>query len=143
MDENRFDWGAIARATGIVVGITTAYALIIPIVGAFIDGNGPLTTSTISGHEIYRWLYWGLAWGLIIWQASWMIRNVGDRIIDDMLVTSVFVAITLLIVKVITSIIYAPVDSDGQNLFLIGGIDAAGALMVFVVALIGARINRY
>ncbi len=72
-----------------------------------------------------------------------MIRQVHERIIDDMLVTSVIAAVVLIIVKFIVWIAYEPVGSEGQPLFAITGIDAGGALMLIVVAMIGARANRY
>jgi hypothetical protein len=143
MDEGRFDWRAIARVCGIIVGVSTLFALIVPVVGAFIDGNGPLDTRIISGHQIYRWLFWLIAWGLTIWQAAWMLREVGERIVDDMLVTSFIVAIALMIVKVIVWLAYEPASADGTLLPPITGIDAAGGLMLIVIALVGARLNRY
>jgi hypothetical protein len=142
MDEGRFDWRAIARVCGIIVGVTAIFALVVPVVGAFIDGNGPLDTRTISGHQIYRWLFWLIAWGLTIWQAGWMLREVGERIVDDMLVTSIIVAIALMIVKVIVWLAYEPV-ANGTLQLPITSIDAAGALMLIVIALVGARMNRY
>lgn len=143
MEEQRFDWRAIARATSIIIGITALFGLITPVVGAFIDGNGPIDTGVVSGSQIYRWLFWTIAWALTIWQASWMIRHVGDRIIDDMLVTSILAAIVLIIVKFIVWLIFEPTGPDGQQLLPITAIDAAGGLMLVVMALVGARINRY
>jgi hypothetical protein len=142
MDEGRFDWRAIARVSGIIVGVAALYALIVPVVGAFIDGNGPLDTRTVSGHQIYRWLFWAIAWGLTILQAGWMLREVGERIVDDMLVTSIIVAIALMIVKIIVWLAYEPA-SGGALLPPITAIDAAGGLMMIVIALVGARMNRY
>jgi hypothetical protein len=72
-----------------------------------------------------------------------MIRHVGDRIIDDMLVTSIFAAITLIIVKCIVWLVFEPIGAVGQQLLPITAIDAAGGLMLVVMALVGARINRY
>lgn len=142
-EEHRFDWGAIFRACGIIAGISAAYALIVPIAGAFIDGNANTwTTQTVAGHEIYQWVFWALAWGLTVWQGAWMIRHVHERIIDDMLVTSVLCAIVLMIVRFIVWAIYAPVRADGP-IWPVTGIDAGGALILIVVALVAARINRY
>jgi hypothetical protein len=142
MDEGRFDWRAIARVSGIIIGVTAIFGLVVPVAGAFIDGNGPLDTRTISGHQIYLWLFWAIAWGLTIWQAGWMLREVGERIVDDMLVTSIIVAITLMILRVIVWLAYEPV-SGGVLQPPITGIDAAGGLMLIVIALVGARMNRY
>ncbi|HEC24264.1 MAG TPA: hypothetical protein ENI95_15255 [Chloroflexi bacterium] len=141
MDEARFDWGAIARASAIIVGVVTAFALIVPVAGAL--AVGPWDTLKISGSEIYNWAYWAIAWALTIWQGAWMIRRVHERIIDDMLVTSVIAAIALIVVKFVVWILYEPVNEEGQRLFAVTAIDAGGALMLIVVALIGARINRY
>jgi hypothetical protein len=140
-DEHRFDWGAILRASGIIIGIATVYAFVVPIAGAFADGDGPISTGTVAANQIYRWLFWALAWGVTIWQGAWMIRQVHDRIIDDMLVTAVIVGVVLLIVKIVVWAIY--IVGSEQDIFPITGIDAAGALTLVVVALIGARANRY
>lgn len=140
-DEHRFDWGAILRASGIIIVIAAVYAFVIPIAGAFADGDGPISTGTVAANQIYRWLFWGLAWGVTIWQGAWMIREVHDRIIDDMLVTAVIAGVVLLIIKIVVWAIYI-VGTD-QDIFPITGIDAAGALMLVVIALIGARANRY
>lgn len=72
-----------------------------------------------------------------------MIREVHERIIDDMLVTSAIAAVALIIFKFVIWIAYEPIGSEGQRLFAITGIDAGGALMLIVVAMIGARANRY
>jgi hypothetical protein len=143
MDEGRFDWRAIARVCGIIIGIVTVFALATPIGGAYIDGNGPIGPFTVAGNVIYRWLFWAIAWGLTIWQSGWMLREVGERIVDDMLVTSIIVAVVLMILKVVVWLIYAPVFEDGSPQLPITGIDAAGGLMLIVIALIGARMNRY
>ena len=143
MDEGRFDWRAIARVCGIIVGVTAAFALVAPIVGAFIDGNGPIGPFTIAGNVIYRWLFWAIAWGLTIWQSGWMLRQVGERIVDDMLVTSIICAVALMIIKVAVWLAFEPAAADGTLLLPITGIDAAGGLMLVVIALVGARMNRY
>jgi len=146
--ERRLDWPAILRSAGIVFAVTTAYALIVPIIGALLVREIiPLPYDwdvlKISGHEIYRALYWILAWGLIIWRGSVMIREVHERIIDDMLVASALTAVAMLAVKFIVWIFYEPVSSDGVRLFPITGFDVGGALLLLVVGLIAARINRY
>jgi hypothetical protein len=141
MEESRFDWGAIGRASLIIIGVTAVFGLVVPVVGAMAIADWD--TLKVSGNEIYRWAYWAIAWGLTVWQGSWMIRHVHERIIDDMLVTSVIAAIVLIIVKVVVWIAYEPTGSEGQRLFAVTGIDAGGALMLVVVAMIGARINRY
>jgi hypothetical protein len=141
MEEARFDWSAIGRASLIIVGVTAVFGLIVPALGAVAVAGWD--TLKVSGNEIYRWAYWAVAWGLTVWQGAWMIRQVHERIIDDMLVTSVIAAVFLIIVKFIVWIFYEPIGSEGQRLFAITGIDAGGALMLIVVAMIGARANRY
>lgn len=146
--ERRLDWPAILRSTVMVVAVTTAYALIVPIVGALLVREIiPLPYDwdvlKISGHGIYRVLYWMLAWGLIVWRGAAMIREVHERIIDDMLVVSVLTAIAMLVVKFVVWIAYEPVSSDGVRLFPITGFDVGGALLLPVIGLIAARINRY
>ena len=141
VDEPRFDWHAIIRVSGIIIGVTAAFGLIVPVVGAL--ARESWNTQNLSGNEIYRWVYWAIAWALTVWQGSWMLREVHDRIIDDMLITSVLAGVILLIVKIVINILYWPISSDGDTLPLITAIDAGGALMLIVVALIGARINKY
>ena len=143
MNEPRFDWGAIFRASGIVVLIAGGLGLLIPIAGAFADGDGPLNTRNISGNEIYQWGYWAIAWGLLIWQGNWMLRVVGDKIIDDMLVTGILVALILSVLKIVIWVIYEPQSTVGVSIDPFTAIDAGGALLCVAVALIAARANRY
>jgi hypothetical protein len=140
-EEPRFDWPAISRVIGIVAGGAAIYGFVIPLVITL--AFGLYNTGIVAGNEIYLWVFWAIAWGLTIWQGSWMLRRVGDKIIDDMLVMSMIVAVILIIVRIIISIAYAPVDSNGNDLTLLTGIDAGGALMLIVVALVGARVNKY
>ncbi len=141
MEESRFDWGAIGRVSLIIIGVTVVFGFAVPVLGAVAVAGWD--TLKVSGNEIYRWAYWAIAWALTIWQGSWMLREVHERIIDDMLVTSVIAAVVLVIFKVIIWFVYEPIGSEGQPLFPITGIDAGGALMLIVVAMIGARANRY
>jgi hypothetical protein len=142
-EEPRFDWPSITKSVGIVVGVTTALALIVPIAGALADGDGPLSTRNISGNEIYRWGFWIVAWVLTFLQGSWMLKHVGDRVIDDMLVISIIAAVVLILIRFVVWIIYDPMTSTGERLFAISAIDAGGALLLVVVGLIAARFNRY
>ncbi len=144
-DEPRFDRAAILRTSAIIIGGAALFGFLVPLAGVFI---APWNTRNVSGSEIYRWAYWAIAWALTIWQASWMIREVHERIIDDMIVTAIIVAVVLVIVKFVIWIVYDPrINWDpvtlGDRLGPITAIDAGGALMLIVVALIGARINRY
>lgn len=135
-EEPRFDWSAIFRVVGIVVAGTAAVGLIVP--PAATMAFGLYDTGIAADNEIYQWAYWAVAWGLTIWQGSWMLRRVGDKIIDDMLVMSIIAAAILTLLKIIINLIYVPIESG-----VFSSIDAGGALMLIVVALIGARINKY
>lgn len=139
-EEPRFDWPAIFRVVGIIVGITALVGFVIPPVATLALRLG--NTGFAAGNVIYQWFFWLVAWGLTIWQGSWMLRRVGDKIIDDMLVVAMIAAAALVIIKVIIAIAYQPIGSDGQVFFL-DGTDAGGALLLIVVALVGARINKY
>ena len=140
-DEARFDWGAILRASAIIIAGTAAFGFIVPVVitVAFKLGN----TGPVSGHVAFTWGYWAVAWGLTVWQGAWMLREVHERIIDDMLVTSILVALVLLIVKIVIALVFEPINSEGDLRPIFTAFDAGGALILLVVALIGARANRY
>jgi hypothetical protein len=135
-EEPRFDWPAIFRVVGIVVAGAAAVGFIVPPVAtlAFKLYN----TGVAADNEIYQVVYWVVAWGLTIWQGSWMLRRVGDKIIDDMLVMSIIAAPTLMLLKIIINLIYVPIESG-----ILGAIDAGGALLLIVAALVGARVNKY
>lgn len=148
-DEGRFDWSAIFRAVAVIVAITAVIGFVVPVIGAIIDGDGPMDTGNISGHEIYIWGFWIVAWALVVVQGSWMLKNVHDRIIDDMLATSMIAAVGLIIVRVIISLIYAPRNNwlpdpvANDYVSILTGIDAGAALMLIVVGLVAARVNKY
>lgn len=135
-EEPRFDWPAIFRVVGIVVGGAAAVGFIIPpvVTLAFKLYN----TGTVADSEFYQWAYWVVAWALTIWQGAWMLRRVGDKIIDDMLVMSIIAAPALVLLKMVINLIYVPIETE-----IFSAIDAGGALMLIVVALVGARINKY
>ena len=131
------------------MGPEAVWTIAAPLAGAL--AVGPWDTLKISGSEIYRFAYWAIAWGLTIWQGQWMLNEVGhDKIIDDMLVTAAIVAVALIIIKFIVWIAYQPIRYDPatfdpanpQYQFAITAIDAGGALLLAVVALVGARINQ-
>jgi hypothetical protein len=149
MGNDAYDWPAIIRAAATIVIITGAFGLIVPVVGAL--AVGPWDTLKISGSDIYIFAFWAIAWGLTIWQAQWVKNQVGeDSIINDMLVTVAIVAVALIIIRLIVWVIYDPIRYDPAtynpaNLDYRGpitAIDAGGALLLAVVALIGARINQ-
>lgn len=141
MDTSKFDWPAILRASGIVIAIAAAYAFIVPVAGALAMESWD--TLIVSGHEIYRWLFWGLAWGLVVWQGNWMLNAVHDRVIDDMLVVGAVTALALLVVKVVVWFVFWPTNGAGERLLFITPLDVAGALMTFVAAFIAARANQF
>jgi hypothetical protein len=140
-EEPRFDWPAIFRVVGIIVGGAAAVGFVAPL--AITPAFKLYNTGIVAGNEIYQWAYWVVAWGLTIWQGAWMLRRVGDKIIDDMLVVSLIAAPVLVVIKLIIALAYLPVGSEGQPLTILTGIDAGGALMLIVIALVAARINKY
>ena len=140
-EEPRFDWPSIFRASGIIIGVTVAIGFIVPVVGSLALGLSK--TGYVAGNALFSWAFWVIAWSLTIWQGAWILRHVGDKIIDDMLVVAVICALALIVIKFIIGLVYDPLDAAGQRLFPISAIDAGGALMLLVVALIAARINRY
>ena len=135
-DEPRFDIPAIARAAAIIIGGTTLFGFAIPaLITILFDPTSSSTTPVVS-NVIFTWAFWGLSWGLTLWQGAWMVRTVGDRILDDSVVLAVICAVVLLIVKIAIALVY-----EAENIFT--GFDVGGALVLLVVALIGARANRF
>lgn len=146
MDESRFDWAAIFRVTGIVSGGAAAFGLLIPFLGALAGEFGllPIDTLIVSGNVIYRFLYWAIAWGLLVWQGNWMLEMVHERIIDDMLVTSALIIVALLIVKFLVWLLYEPITvATGEPQVAVNFIDVFGALTTFLVGFVAARANRF
>jgi hypothetical protein len=135
-EEPRFDWPAIFRVVGIVVGGAAAIGFIVPPVATM--AFGLYNTGAAADSEFYQWAYWVVAWALTIWQGAWMLRRVGDKIIDDMLVMSIIAAPILVLLKILINLIYVPIETG-----LLSAVDVGGALMLIVVALVGARINKY
>lgn len=136
-DEPRFDFPSIARAAGIIVGGTTLFGFATPAIVTLVFNPASSHTGPAAGSIIFTWAFWGVAWALTVWQGAWMLREVGhDRILDDMLVLAVVAAVLLLIVKIMVSLIY-----EAERVFT--GFDVGGALILLVVAFIGARANRF
>ncbi len=133
-EEPRFDWSGIFRSSAIIVGGAAAVGLIVPPLVTIAFSLG--TTQKVVDNDIYRIAYWVVAWGLTVLQGSWMLRQVGDKIIDDMLVISIISALALSIIKLVIWFVYG-----AENGF--GALDAGGALLLVVVALIAARTNRF
>jgi hypothetical protein len=140
-EEPRFDMPAIFRALAVIVGVTGLFGFLVPAVVTMAFNPGP--TGPAAGNEIFRWAFWAIAWALTIWQGSVMLRRVHDAIIDDMILTAAIAAVLLLIVKFIMALVYVPVNDEGELLPLISTIDAGGALILIVVAVIGSRANRF
>jgi hypothetical protein len=140
-EEPRFDWPTIWRSIAIIVGIPAVIGFAAPplLTLAF----GQVNTGYAAGNELFNWGFWIIAWGLTFAQAAYFLRHVGDKIIDDMLVVAIISAFLLVIIKLTVAIIYLPISADGKILPLMTGIDAGGALLMVLVALIGARMNRY
>lgn len=146
MDLERFDWPAIGKSLAFVVGIPTVYAIVSVLalaltVNEFV-GQNDLDTLKVSGSVLYRFFFWASAWGVTVWRGAVMIREVHERIIDDMLVLAIASMIILMIVRFIVWLSFAPINPDGTPQFFLTSIDAGGALLLIVVALIGARANR-
>jgi hypothetical protein len=135
--EPRFDFPAIARAAAVIIGVTAVFGFAVPaLVTVLFDPTSSSTTPAVSS-VIFTWAFWGVSWGLMVWQAAWVLRDVGhDRILDDVVVLAVICAIVLLIVKIMIALIY-----EAESIFT--GFDVGGALILLVVAFIGARANRF
>ncbi len=140
-EEPRFDWPTIARSVAIIVGVSAVVGFGVPpgITLAF----GLYNTGRIAGNEIFNWAFWVVAWALVFVQGAYFLSHVGPKIVDDMLVVAIISAFLLVVVKFIVAFVYQPVTADGQFVPLITGIDVGGALMLVLVALIAARMNRY
>jgi hypothetical protein len=133
-EEPRFDWGGILRSSGIIIGGAAVVGFLVPPIFTLAFSLG--TTQVVADNVIYWIAYWAVAWGLTFVQGAWMLRNVGDKIIDDMLVIAIISALGLVILRFVLWLVYEP-----QQAFTT--LDAGGALLLIVVALIGARTNRF
>ncbi len=140
-DEPRFDWGAILSAIAVIVGVTAVLGFLVPAVLTLALGLGH--TGRVAGNDAYRWGFWAVAWILTIWQGAVMLRKVHDRIVDDMLVTSIVAAVVLFLVKIVITLVYEPISGRGTLLPIVSSLDTGGALILVLVALIGARVNRF
>lgn len=141
MDQPRLDWRAIGRSVFFIVGAATVFAFAVPPAGALVVDRWD--TLTITGSEIYRWLFWVIAWGMIFIQGSWMLKHVHEAIVNDLLVITVLVDIALFIVKFAVWFLFWPTAADGTRLFAITGIDAFGAVGAIIIAFVAARVNQY
>jgi len=136
-NEPRFDVPAIARAAAVIIGATAVFGFAVPALITVLFDPTSSSTSPAASSVIFTWAFWGVSWGLTVWQGAWMLRDVGhDRILDDVLVLAVICAIVLLIVKIMIALVY-----EAESVFT--GFDVGGALVLLVVALVGARANRF
>jgi len=133
-EEPRFDWGGILRSSGIIIGGPALIGFLVPLIVTPLFSLG--TTQVVTDNVIFWIVYWAVAWGLTFMQGAWMLRNVGDKIIDDMLVIAIISALGLVILRFVIWLVYEP-----QQAFTT--LDAGGALLLVVVALIAARTNRF
>lgn len=154
-DERVFDWGAIARALAIIVIIPAVYAFATPpLLGTAL---GHAHTGSIAGNFFYRFVFWGIAWGLILWQGSWMRQAVHDRIVDDMALTGAIAAAFLIGVKFATWFIFQPavgcslppeqitaanIGEVCRLLPFVEMFDVLSAIVSVVLSFIGALTNR-
>lgn len=139
--EPRFDWSAIFRAAAIIIVGTAILGFAVPPAITLAQQLGH--TGRVAGNDLFRWGFWAVAWALTIWQGAWMRRQVGDRIWDDMVVVAAIVAVALMLTKIMIALIYEPISSEGDLLPVVTSIDTGGALILVVVALIGAGTNRF
>jgi len=133
-EEPRFDWGGIFRSSAIVIGGAGLVGFLVPLIVTPLFSLG--TTQKVVDEGLYQFAYWATAWALTFPQGTWMLRHVGDRIIDDMLVIAIISALGLVILKLIIVFVYY-----ASQPFTF--IDVAGALLLVVIALIAARTNRF
>lgn len=139
--EPRLDWGAILRAVAVVIIGSALVGFIVPpaLTVAFQYGH----TGVVAGSDWFRWGFWAVAWALTIWQGAWMRRAVGDRIWDDMVVVAVIVGALLLAMKVVIALVYEPLNEAGELMPIITALDTFAALILLIVAIIGAGANRF
>ena len=137
----RFDWPEILKAV-IVTGIgSLIYAVAVPIIGALL-GSG--NTGPTAGNDIFLWTSRGVLWALIIWRGAAMGRVVGDRIVDDMLVSAVLASGVWLVIKIVVIVlIYGAVKADGTPVALVDLNDLLGIVAALVISWLGAKANRY
>ena len=133
-EEPRFDWGGIFRSSGIIIGGSAIIGFAVPLIVTPLFSLG--TTQVVADSVLYWIAYWVVAWALTFVQGAWMLKNVGDKIIDDMLVIAIVSALGLVILRFVIWLVYEP-----QQAFTT--LDAGGALLLVVVALIAARTNRF
>lgn len=140
-EEPRFDWPSILRSIAIIAGVTGLLGFALP--PALTLALTLYKTGFVAGNDLFTWGFWAVAWILTFVQGAWILRHVGTKIIDDMLVVAIGSAFLLFVLKLIIAFVYEPISPDGKALPIANGIDAGGAVMLVIVALIAARANRY
>ena len=156
LDQRVFNWRAIGRALAIIVLIPAAYAFAVPpILGTALNY---LDTGPIAGNIIYRLVFWGIAFALILWQGSWMRQVVQAQILDDMALTGTVATFILIGVKFAVWFIYKPVINctipvaqvtvDNfmtacTRINFLDMTDVIAAVAAIVLSFIGALANRF
>ena len=112
-----------------------------PIIGALIGGGD---TGPTAGNDIFLWIFRAVLWGLIIWRGTAMGSVVGDRIVDDMVVTAAIAAVVWLLAKVIIVVlIYQAVGPDGTSNSLVEINDLLAMGAAIFISWLGAKANRF
>jgi hypothetical protein len=137
----RFDQREIIKAVAIIGAGSLVFAIAVPVVGALL-GSGD--TGPTARNDIFLWVFRAVLWGLIIWRGAAMGRVVGDRIVDDMLVTAVAGSILWLVIKVVVVVVIfgggAP-EGEAAPLIHVNDFLAVGAALL--ISWLGAKANRF
>lgn len=138
-DVPRFDWGEIIKAV-VIVGVgSLIYALAVPMIGALLGGG---STGPTAGNDIFLWTSRGLLWALVIWRGAAMLRVVGDRIVDDMLVVAVISSVVWLVIKAVVIVtVFQAVRADGTPVSLIDVNDLLAVGAAVLISWLGAKAN--
>ena len=113
------------------------------IVGAF-RGSDFGSATVFAGNDIFLWIFRAVLWGLIIWRGTAMGSVVGDRIVDDMVVTAAIAAVVWLLAKVIiVVIIFQAVGPDGTSNSPIEINDLLAMGAAVFISWLGAKANRF
>lgn len=138
---SRFDWREITRAV-VFVGVgSLIFAIVVPLVGALL-GSGD--TGPTARNDIFLWVSRGLLWGLIIWRGIAMGRVVGDRIVDDMLVTAALASAVWLVIKIVVIVlIFGGGAPEGEAVPLIHVNDLLAIGAALLISWLGAKANRF
>lgn len=136
----RFDWGEITKNVVVISIAVAVVAFGVPVAGALI-GSG--NTGPTAGNDLFHWVLRAVLWAMIIWRGSRMVLIVGDRIVDDMLVTAVITGAIWLVIKVAMLLVYQGVGPDGMPVPLLHVNDAFGLVTALLISWLGAKANQY